>query len=122
MLREFTDVSQQRGVKGKRRWFSDNEMDLIVWYTEDDKVTGFQLCYDRGGHERAFTWKADGTMTHDAVDGGESSPIRNDSPVLVHGKEPPSANVLVDFRERAQELPHGVAELVERALTAYVKH
>lgn len=45
MLVELKDVRQIPN-DGFRRWFTDEDFDLIVWY-EDDKITGFQLCYDK---------------------------------------------------------------------------
>src|SRR5262249_21208587 len=78
MLEEFKSVAQQPETPGYRRWFSDAVMELIVWYSPGGEVRGFQLCYDRDGRERAFTWHVDAGMAHTAVDDGEESPWRND--------------------------------------------
>ena len=71
MLREIDSV-RQRPEEGARRWFRDDEFDLIVWYAHDGDLLGFQLCYDKQGVERALTWKTDGTFTHDRVDSGDT--------------------------------------------------
>jgi hypothetical protein len=43
------DKAPKKSVRGDydRRWLSDDYFDLIVWYTSDDTVHGFQLCYDK---------------------------------------------------------------------------
>lgn len=81
MLTELKDVTQIPG-EGKRRWFTDEFFDLIVWYGKHDTITGFQLCYDKGGDERAFTWRVSAS-THHRVDDGESNPTRKATPVLI---------------------------------------
>jgi hypothetical protein len=57
MLSEYKEV-RQRDSEGYRRWFSDQYFDVIIWYDrEGGSMTGFQVCYDKGGSERAFTRK-----------------------------------------------------------------
>jgi hypothetical protein len=81
MLTELKDVTQIPG-EAKRRWFTDEFFDLIVWYGRDDTISGFQLCYDKEVDERAFTWRAT-SSTHHRVDDGESKPTRKATPVLL---------------------------------------
>lgn len=73
MLTELRNVKQIKG-EPKRRWFCDSYFDLIVWFGEDEKITGFQLCYDKDTNERALTWKHSSTYTHHRVDDGEGNP------------------------------------------------
>jgi hypothetical protein len=57
MLSEYKEA-RQRFDEGFRRWYSDQYFDVIVWYDrEGGSMTGFQVCYDKGESERAFTWK-----------------------------------------------------------------
>lgn len=119
MLEEFKSVSQQRETPGYRRWFSDSVMELIVWYSPDGVVRGFQLCYDREGRERAFTWHVDAGMAHAAVDEGEDTPLRNDSPILVPDGAAPAARVLEQFRERSRDLDPALTALVAAKLDEY---
>lgn len=59
MLSEYKEV-RQRDDEGFRKWYSDKYFDLIVWYDrEGGSMTGFQVCYDKGESERAFTWKVE---------------------------------------------------------------
>ena len=62
MLTEYKDVRQRDG-EGYRRWFTDQYFDVIVWYdSEGGSMTGFQVCYDKGKSERAFTWKLERSL------------------------------------------------------------
>ena len=55
MLAEIRNARQIAG-EDFRRWFTDEEFDLIVWYGDDRSLVGFQLCYDKQDRERALTW------------------------------------------------------------------
>ena len=43
---------QQIADERRRRWFSSTDMDLIVWYDEDDSIAGFELYYDKNIREQ----------------------------------------------------------------------
>lgn len=70
-LFEIYSVRQVAG-EGIRRWFSSTSMDLFVWSDEAGRLSGFQLTYDKGVDERAFTWKQGRGYQHDRVDDGEN--------------------------------------------------
>ena len=72
MLREIRNVRQVPGEL-RRRWFTSDTMDLIVWVDDDNDPAQLQLCYDKGHRrlERALTWKRGAGYTHTAVDDGE---------------------------------------------------
>ncbi|PIR18789.1 MAG: hypothetical protein COV48_05610 [Elusimicrobia bacterium CG11_big_fil_rev_8_21_14_0_20_64_6] len=113
MLEEFSKVAQERDSDGPRRWFSDEEMDLIVWCAEDGALNGFELCYDKSGRERAFDWRRERGLRHFVVDDGESSPLRNDSPILLAGGGcGDRGQVAADFRARAARLERGLVDSV----------
>ena len=84
MLREQKDVKQLKG-EPFRRWFGDEQFDLIVWYAPDRKaVEGFQLCYRLSAPEHALTWRRDRGFFHNAVDDGEGLPFHHKMvPLLV---------------------------------------
>jgi hypothetical protein len=75
MLREIANVRQVEG-EPRRRWFTDEHFDLVLWDDESQHIVGFQLCYDKQKGERAVTWKEGGGYSHDTVDGGEDRPGR----------------------------------------------
>lgn len=79
MLKEISSPTD----KQKRRWFSDDYFDLIVWIDRNEKISGFQLCYDKHKAERALTWTKDKGYTHERIDDGEANPTKNRTPILV---------------------------------------
>ncbi|MBI3297804.1 MAG: hypothetical protein HYZ75_06560 [Elusimicrobia bacterium] len=119
MLAELQGVSQPGGQPGRRRWFADEEMDLIIWQSESGALLSFQLCYDKTGFERAFSWKDGAPPTHAAVDQGEDLPTDNRSPVLLPDGRPPLAAVVADFRRRAVGLDAGLVARVVAVLEAF---
>jgi len=119
MLAEMVNV-RQRPEEGYRRWFSDDEFDLIVWYTHDRELLGFQLCYDKRGTERAFTWKTDGSFIHSRVDAGDTilSGMKRTA-VLVADGTPQSEIVASTFRAAARDIEPAIAEMVYERLLKY---
>ena len=112
MLVEMKNV-RQRPEEGSRRWFADDEFDLIVWYSHEGDLLGFQLCYDKRGSERAFTWKTDGSFTHSRVDSGDSilSGMKKTA-VLVADGTPEVQIVAEAFRKAAREIDPSIVKLV----------
>jgi hypothetical protein len=82
MLTEIRNARQVKG-EGLRRWFTDDYFDLIVWYDGAETPTGFQLCYDKKGRERALTWTRAHGFQHDRVDAGETPGHAKMSPIIV---------------------------------------
>lgn len=120
MLREFTNV-RQIPDDGYRRWFTDEEFDLFVWYEDKEmqEVVGFQLCYNKRGDQKALTWYRDRGYLHTAIDDGEGSPLKNRTPILVADGVFPKDRVVDLFRKAAKNIEHGLFELVETKLAAY---
>ncbi len=123
MLCELKNVHQNARSAGYRRWFADDELDLIVWYSETGEVVGFQLCYDLRGRERAFTWRRDQGLTHGAVESGEESPLYNRSPMMVADPIAPVEAVISEFKFRSKMLEPDVVEMVtERISNFHLRH
>src|SRR5438105_15406914 len=80
-----------------RRWFFDEYFDLIVWYDWDLTIRGFQLCYDKPGHERALTWTMERGFRHDEVDSGDEDPRANRAPILTAATSFPAEMVRREF-------------------------
>ncbi len=95
-----------------RRWFFDDYFDLIIWYGADQAVAGFQLCYDLAGAEHALTWKKEKGLEHHRIDGGEDSPLKNRTPVLISDGAIPHDKLVREFTERAASLEPALYELV----------
>jgi hypothetical protein len=55
MLREVLMV-RQIPSQPFRRWFTDSQHDLYVWYDDRRKdIIGFQFCYEKRKDEQALT-------------------------------------------------------------------
>jgi hypothetical protein len=106
----------------RRRWMSDEDMDLIVWLEPDGRFHGFQLCYDKTGRERALTWVANGGFSHHAVDSGDTNPNGNCTPVLVPDGNMPIELVRREFAQRSLQLDPKIREFVREWLQAYGSH
>lgn len=97
----------------RRRWFADDDFDLIVWYDLRDRIVGFQLCYDKQKNQRAFTWKDPGSLRHDRVDDGESHPGQYKStPILISDGSFDAPRVTEQFRSRCALLDPSISSLV----------
>ena len=121
MLHEMKDVSQHPG-EPRRRWFCDAVFDLIVWYTPEQSITGFQLCYLRGEDRKALTWFKGKGFTHQGVDDGEGRTLRAKmAPVLVPDGTFEKDRVLGSFERESKEIDPQVAKAVSEAIAKYPK-
>jgi len=112
MMTEIPNVRQIRG-EGRRRWFCDDYFDLIVWYRAED-ISGFQLCYDRHGSPRAWTWTADHGRCHHGIDDGDDPLLGHKAtPILVADGAFDAVGVKGRFATAAASLP---AEVRDRVL------
>ncbi|MBF9017108.1 MULTISPECIES: hypothetical protein [unclassified Oceanispirochaeta] len=100
MLVEIENVRQVPG-EDNRKWFVDENTDLIVWYdSSEERITGFQLCYDKKSVQRCLTWQLkEGGKTLLSADGRYSK-----------------RRVIRLFNSISAELPPDLKELVEEAL------
>ncbi len=119
MLREFPNVRQIPG-ESKRRWFSDEYFDLIVWLNEKDDIVGFQLCYDILKGQRALTWYEETGFSHHRVDDGESKHGKlKATPVLVPDGRFDSQKIVRRFQEASKNIEERIAAFVYNKLKHY---
>ena len=97
----------------------DDQMDLTVWLEPDGSFHGFQLCYDKDGRERAFTWMVAGGFSHHAVESGETKPNSKRTPILVAESHVPLETIKREFLERSSKLDSMVREFVAAKLDKY---
>ncbi len=116
MLHEIKNVKQEPGP-GTRRWFESAGLGLVVWYDDASTVTGFQLCYDFGQGQHALTWRASGGFTHAAIDTGDATPLKNESPVLTPEGDVPWQELIRRFDAESADLEPGLRQLVHDRLT-----
>ena len=119
MLREFPNVRQIPG-ESKRRWFSDDYFDLIVWLDEKDDIVGFQLCYDIFKGQRALTWHSGTGFSHHRVDDGESRPGKlKAAPVLVPDGHFDYQKIAEKFKKASKNIEKRIAAFVYKKLIQY---
>jgi hypothetical protein len=112
MLREYHQVRQEN--TGRRRWFEDNDLELVVWFAAAD-ITGFQLLYWPEDGERALTWRPGTGFNHSKVDTGSLSPFSGAgdlTPILIPDGVVPWDRVEELFRARSETLEVPLRELV----------
>jgi hypothetical protein len=110
MLTENRSVKQEPG--GRRRWFEDDELELIVWYRDSGEIEGFQLCYDHSGRREALTWRPGAGLARSRVDGGDDSPLKNETPILTPNGRKPWSQASALFRSRSATLEAPLRELI----------
>ncbi len=119
MLREIKHIRQISG-EPFRRWFSNDIFDLIVWYSSDDEVIGFQLCYRFGSEEKALTWLQKAGFSHSRVDDGERHPgLQKMAPILVPDGTFESQHVLALFEKESKEIDPEVVKVVVHVIGSY---
>ncbi len=115
MMKEAINVRQIKG-EPRRRWFSDDYFELIVWYHSDD-IWGFQLCYDMIKKPRALTWTKDSGFSHNAIDDGDDPSLgHKKSPVLTAGGVFERSRAEPQFDERGKNLPVEIRLFVQSRL------
>ena len=83
MLTETKNVRQIDG-EPRRRWFWNDYFDIIVWFSDDNEIIGFQLCYDKSKRQRVLTWNKGTGYSHDKIDDGEGDPGKpKGTPILM---------------------------------------
>jgi hypothetical protein len=117
VLREITNLKQESGA-GRRRWFESDGFDLVVWLGTNEAVTGFQICYDFGRGEHALTWRCESGFAHHAVDTGDATPFKNETPVLIPVGAVPWRDVADLFARRGEALEPALRLLVGKQLAA----
>ncbi len=120
MLREMRNVRQVPGDRF-RRWFSDETLEIVVWYEPDGAIFGFQICYDPQGEPRALTWTRERGFSHAGVDGGEDKPSANRTPILRPGAKYDASLLRKAFLASGGGLPAGERAFVEGKLAESVR-
>jgi hypothetical protein len=118
MLREITAI-RQNSSEQQRRWFTDAEMDLFIWFC-DQIPTGFQLSYGKGGIERSISWKRDTGFSHHCVDDGENRPGRYKmTPIMLDQPETNIRMLARDFLAASEALDPALADFIYARLLEY---
>ena len=120
-IKEITNVRQIPGELN-RRWFSSDKYDLFVWTSDDQRIVGFELCYDKLGKERAIRWKTSVGFQHMSVDDGEQDLGKlKKTPILVADGLFNAKKIISEFSKASHSLPDEIAEFVLNTLQQYPK-
>jgi hypothetical protein len=112
MLREIRPVLQRSG-EHPRRWFTSEDLDLIVWFDDDGGLSAFELCYDKAERQRVLRWSHDGGREHHAVDSGEDRPGRHKaSPLHIPDGTPDLPGLRARFTAQAGALDPALREAI----------
>jgi len=115
-MKEHLNVRQIPG-ESKRRWFHSENFDLIIWLSDDQSFSGFELCYDKQRNEHSIAWSKPRGFTHMAVDDGEGRPGKyKGSPVLTADGKFEAKRIYSTFLKASTALPREVAIFVLKAL------
>ena len=122
------EVKRTRQVPGEgfRRWFTDSDFDLIVWYegqNVDGPIAGFQLCYDKQGAERALTWRRATGFSHEKVDDGETGRAVSSkmTPILVPDGIFDAGAVARRLQKHSATMDPEIARFILQTLSLYGK-
>lgn len=119
MLFEILHVRQIPG-EYYRRWFSDENLDLIIWYSMKKEIVGFQLCYKSGIDEKALTWFIDRGYSHHKIDDGEYHPsCFKMTPILIRDENFDNKNILNQFTKACKEIDYEIADFVCDVIKKY---
>jgi len=114
MLTESPQVRQEPGRS--RRWFGDDQLELIVWLDEQEGVEGFQLCHGA----QALTWRRAAGFTAGRIDEGDATPLKNLTPVVEPGGAVAWAELTELFRARSVPIEAKFRELILSRLEARI--
>jgi hypothetical protein len=115
-MRERSNVRQIPG-ESKRRWFSSDDFDLIIWLSDDQQILGFELCYDKNGPQHSIAWSKSAGFRHMAVDDGEQRPGKYKAvPIVIADGYFDANRVHSDFLKASQTLPDEIANHVLQIL------
>ena len=118
MLSEVIKVKQLDG-EPRRRWFAAPDMDVFVWFNDDEDIIQFQICYDKGPDEQALTWHFEQGISHKSVDDGENRSFRMKStPIMDNESEYDLQRIVQDFESRAGDIDHKTVSFILEHLQA----
>lgn len=118
MLREMPNTQQVAG-EPRRIWYFCHDLDLVVWFDEDDAPCAFQLAYDKYRGEHSIAWDATKGYRHYRVDDGEGAGFSSQTPFLYANGPFQRDPVLEQFIALSAELPVAVVELVTGKLREF---
>jgi len=115
MLQEEARETEE-ARESRRRWFSDEYFDLVVWLSDSGSIASFELGDEKSRGERAVTWSDDSGYRHFRVDASGDTPMRNRTPILLPGGPFSKDQVITSFTERSRTLDPAIRAFVLQRL------
>jgi len=117
MLSEVANTGQVEG-EPRHRWFTGHAVDLYVWYDDAGNILQFQICYDKGPHEKALSWNRAAGFSHHGVDDGESGVFRMKGTAILTGRAKLDLDAVRGvFATAAGKLEYDLHEFIMHKLT-----
>ncbi len=118
MLIEIPNVKQYEPDR-HRRWFQNAFFDLYVWNSHAGELLGFQLCYEKGGDQRALRYSGELGYQHEGVDQPEDKPGRSVSAIFVANGALDAGALGARFAQDAIQIPASIRDFVIEKLGKY---
>lgn len=99
MLRKIADVYNRPGEPLKV-WFTDEQLDLYLWLSDEDLILKFQFTYDKLHEEKSLLWQTRGRLSHTAIDEG-SQPGKHPSSPISRGEVPLDGTRVINLLEQS---------------------
>jgi hypothetical protein len=111
MLREIRPV-RQSSQHTFRRWFTDADMDLFIWFSNQTPV-GFQLSYGKRELEHVISWERESGFSHSRVDDGEDRPARYKmTPILLSSSGLNLSQIARSFLAASEAMDPSLADFI----------
>lgn len=111
MLREIKPVKRSQSPV-TRRWFTDTDMDLFVWF-HDQMPIKFHLSFGKRDTEYALSWRYQHGLSDCRVDAGESQCGRYKmSPLLLGGAAFNVVQLARDFLVASEAMETSLADFI----------
>lgn len=121
MLQEINNIQQDTQDKF-RRWFTDNNMDLFVWFSQNAPVC-FQLSYNKQSDEKSICWDAETRFQHYVIDTGETEPMNyKETPMCLFDDEFDLYSVAPEFLRRSEHIEPSLADFIYARIMEYPHH
>ncbi|HEX6592464.1 MAG TPA: hypothetical protein VF050_10735 [Moraxellaceae bacterium] len=116
MLTEIARTHQRPG-EPRRRWFTSETLDLMVWLDEAGELLAFQFSYGKPQDEKALSWsRQQGLSAQQVEDGSNLLPGHKASPLLVAAPLAGTQAAAAAFAAASQNLPAAYAGYILQLL------
>ena len=105
----------QRPDEPRRRWFTTNRQDLIVWLGESGTIVGFRYAYDREDDVYSLSWSTENGCQYSRVDTGDQ-PGHPRTPMLMQTRRKPEFDLEHRFARASMNMDPQVARFVQERI------